>query len=147
MTKTEYQTSITTNLTAAEALCDDLRKLRGLQKLAKTISDADKLVSLDLVGKTITDKEAQLKKIRAELGKARRIVKHMEEIEAIENGTEKKPTPKKSTKATGEAVVPATAQESADKKEGKTAKAGKSGKATKTEKTPTQGEAKAQPAA
>ncbi len=29
MTKTEYQTSITTNLTAAEALCADLRKLRG----------------------------------------------------------------------------------------------------------------------
>ncbi len=145
MTKTEYQTSITTNLTAAEALCADLRKLRGLQKLAKTIPDADKLVSLDLVGKTITDKETQLKKIRAELGKARRIVKHMEEIEAIENGTEEKSTPKKSTKATGKAAAPATAQESTDK-EGKTAKTGKSSKTTKAEKTPTQGEAKAQPA-
>lgn len=138
MTKTEYQTSITTNLTAAEALCADLRKLRGLQKLAKDIPDADKLVSLDLVSKTITDKEAQLKKIRAELNKARRIVKHMEEIEAIENGTEKKPAPKKTAQAS-------TSQESADKKEGKTAKGGKGSKTAKAGKTATQGEA--QPAA
>lgn len=138
MTKTEYQTSITTNLTAAEALCADLRKLRGLQKLAKDIPDADKLVSLDLVSKTITDKEAQLKKIRAELNKARRIVKHMEEIEAIENGTEKKPAPKKTAQA------PAS-QESTDKKEGKTAKASKGSKTAKAGKATTQGEA--QPAA
>lgn len=140
MTKTEYLTSITTNLTVAEALCADLRKLRGLQKLAKTIPDANKLVSLDLVGKTITDKEAQLKKVRAELGKARRIVKHMEEIEAIENGTEKKPVPKKSAKATSKATSQASAQESASKKESKAVKA-------KSIKTPAQGEATAQPAA
>lgn len=138
MTKTEYQTSITTNLTAAEALCADLRKLRGLQKLANDIPNADKLVALDLVGKTITDKEAQLKKIRAELSKARRIVKHMEEIEAIENGTEKKPSPQKITQAT------TTAQEPTGKKETKAGKAGKSSKATKT---PAQGKAEAQPAA
>lgn len=138
MTKTEYQTSITTNLTAAEALCADLRKLRGLQKLAKDIPDADKLVSLDLVSKTITDKEAQLKKIRAELNKARRIVKHMEEIEAIENGTEKKPAPKKTAQAT------TAAKEPAGKKETKT---GKAGKTTKAAKATTPGKAESQPAA
>ena len=31
MTKTEYMNTINKKLTAAEALCADLRKLRGLQ--------------------------------------------------------------------------------------------------------------------
>lgn len=35
MTKTEYMTTINEKLTAAEALCADLRKLRILQKLIK----------------------------------------------------------------------------------------------------------------
>ena len=45
------------------------------------------------------DRETDLKKIRAELGKARRIVKHLEEIEAIENGTEPIKAPAKKATA------------------------------------------------
>ena len=109
MTKTEYMNTINEKLTAAEALCADLRKLRGLQKLAQSITGSDALVSFEALGKTIDEKEAELKAVRGELQKARRIVKKMEEIEAIESGTApttaskkqaaKKPVPKKPAKA------------------------------------------------
>ena len=83
MTKTEYMNTINKKLTAAEALCADLRKLRGLQKLAQSITGSDALVSFEALGKTIADKEAELKTVRGELQKARRIVKKLDEIEAI----------------------------------------------------------------
>ena len=91
MTKTEYMNTINEKLTAAEALCADLRKLRGLQKLAQSITGSDALVSFE----TIADKEAELKTVRGELQKARRIVKKLDEIEAIETGTAPAPAPKK----------------------------------------------------
>lgn len=93
MTKTEYMSTINEKLTAAEGLCADLRKLRILQKLAKDIPNAAELVSSEALSKTITAKETELKAVRGELQKARRIVKKMEEIEAIESG--KIPTPAK----------------------------------------------------
>ena len=95
MTKTEHMNIINEKLTAAEALCADLRKLRGLQKLAQSITGSDALVSFEALGKTIADKEAELKTVRGELQKARRIVKKLDEIEAIEAGTAPAPAPKK----------------------------------------------------
>lgn len=110
MTKTEYMNTINEKLTAAEGLCADLRKLRGLQKLAQSITGSDALVSFEALSKTITAKETELKAVRGELQKARRIVKKMEEIEAIESGAvpapahkkqaAKKPAAKKPSKAT-----------------------------------------------
>ena len=109
MNKSEYMNTINEKLTTAESLCADLRKLRGLKKLAQSITGSDALVSFEALGKTIADKEAELKTVRGELQKARRIVKKMEEIEAIESGTApttaskkqaaKKPVPKKPAKA------------------------------------------------
>lgn len=49
----------------------------------------------EALGKTIADKEAELKAVRGELQKARRIVKKLDEIEAIEAGTAPAPAPKK----------------------------------------------------
>lgn len=109
MNKTEYMNTINEKLTAAEGLCADLRKLRILQKITKDIPNAAELVSAEVLTKTIAAKETELKAVRGELQKARRIVKKMEEIEAIEAGTApapapkkqgtKKPTAKKTTKA------------------------------------------------
>lgn len=107
MTKTEYMNTINEKLTAAEGLCADLRKLRGLQKLAQSIAGSDALVSFDALGKTIADKEAELKTVRGELQKARRTVKKMDEIEAIEAGTDKAPAPKKQTSKKPAAKKPA----------------------------------------
>lgn len=117
MNKTEYEASIKTNLTVAEALCADLRKLRGLAKLAKEIPESEKLVALDVLDKTVSGKEAELKKVRAELQKARRVVKKMEEIEAIETGTEKQKPAKApaAKKPVGKKEAPAT-KKSAPKK-------------------------------
>ena len=72
MTKTEYMNTINEKLTAAEALCADLRKLRGLKKLAQSITGSDVLVSFEALGKTnqSADKEAELKAVRGELQKA-----------------------------------------------------------------------------
>lgn len=93
MTKTEYMNTISEKLTTAEGLCADLRKLRILQKLAKDIPNAAELISAEALSKTIVGKETELKAVRGELQKARRIVKKMEEIEAIESG--KAPAPAK----------------------------------------------------
>lgn len=93
MTKTEYQNTIKTNLTAAEGLCAELRKLRNFKRLAGTMPAIEGLLNADALDKAVTDREAKLKEIRAELNKARRIVKHLEEIEAIESG--KVPAPAK----------------------------------------------------
>ena len=95
MTKTEYTNTINEKLTVAEGLCADLRKLRGIQKLAQSITGSDALVSFEALGKTIADKEAELNTVRGELQKARRIVKKLGEIEAIEAGTAPAPALKK----------------------------------------------------
>ena len=84
MTKTEYMNTINEKLTAAEAL-----------------------VSFEALGKTIADKEAELKTVRGELQKARRIVKKLDEIEAIEAGTAPAPAPKKQTAKKPTAKKPA----------------------------------------
>lgn len=95
MNKTEYMNTINEKLTAAEGLCADLRKLRCLQKLAQSITGSDALVSFETLSKTIADKETELKAVRGELQKARRIVKKLDEIEAIEAGNAPAPTSKK----------------------------------------------------
>ncbi|MBM6976703.1 hypothetical protein [Intestinimonas butyriciproducens] len=95
MNKTEYMNIINEKLTAAEGLCADLRKLRILQKITKDIPNAAELVSSEALSKIITAKETELKAVRGELQKARRIVKKLDEIEAIETGTAPAPTPKK----------------------------------------------------
>ena len=117
MTKTEYMNTINEKLTAAEALCADLRKLRGLQKLAQSITGSDALVSFEALGKTIDEKESELKAVRGELQKARRIVKKMEEIEAIESGTAPAPAPKKQTTKKPAAKKPAKAKAAQTAKE------------------------------
>lgn len=117
MTKTEYMNIINEKLTAAEALCADLRKLRGLKKLAQSITGSDALVSFEVLGKTIDDKEAELKAVRGELQKARRIVKKMEEIEAIESGTASVPAPKKQATKKPAAKKPAKAKAAQTTKE------------------------------
>ena len=124
MTKTEYTAAIEADLTAANALCAELRTLRNFKKIAKTIADADKMVSFEVLDKTITGKEAELQKLRSALGKNRRIVKKLEEIEAIETGEADAPKPKKTVaqdkpaggevkgkKATGKKGGAKTAQE------------------------------------
>lgn len=98
MNKNEYEISIKANLTTAEALCADLRKLRGLKKLAEAIPGAEGIVSYETLIKTIEDKETELKKVRANLQKARRVVKKLDEIEAIEAGKEKSKTDKAAAK-------------------------------------------------
>lgn len=97
MTKTEYIAAIEADLTAANALCAELRTLRNFKKIAKAIPDADKMVSFDVMDQTITGKEGELQKLRSALGKNRRIVKKLEEIEAIETGKAAAPKPKKNT--------------------------------------------------
>ena len=86
MTKTEYIAAIGADLTAANALCAELRTLRNFKKIAKTIPDADKMVAFDVMDKAITSKEGELQKLRSALGKNRRIVKKLEEIEAATSG-------------------------------------------------------------
>ena len=51
MTKTEYMNTINEKLTAAEALCADLRKLRGLQKLAQSITGQKACQGQDRAGR------------------------------------------------------------------------------------------------
>lgn len=126
MTKTEYIAAIEADLTAANTLCAELRTLRNFKKIAKTIPDADTMVSFDVLTKTITGKEAELQKLRSTLGKNRRIVKKLEEIEAIETGKAHAPKSKK---------VPTT-KKAADAKMGKSTekKTGAGAKATQGKK-------------
>ena len=63
MTKTEYIAAIGADLTAANALCAELRTLRNFKKIAKTIPDADKMVAFDVMDKAITSKEGELQKL------------------------------------------------------------------------------------
>ena len=95
MTKNEYTAAIEADLTAANNLCAELRTLRNFKKIAKTITDADKMVSFEVLDKTITGKEGELQKLRSALGKNRRIVKKLEEIEAIETARLTPPSPRR----------------------------------------------------
>jgi len=125
MTKTEYTAAIEADLTAANALCAELRTLRNFKKIAKTIADADKLVSFEVLDKTITGKEAELQKLRSALGKNRRIVKKLEEIEAIETGEADAPKPKKNAAQDKSAEGEAKGKKATGKKGGAKAAQGK----------------------
>lgn len=125
MTKNEYTAAIEADLTAANALCAELRTLRNFKKIAQTITGADKMVSFEVLDKTITGKEAELQKLRSSLGKNRRIVKKLEEIEAIETGTADAPKPKKNTAQDKPAGGEAKGKKSTGKKGGTKAAQGK----------------------
>lgn len=125
MTKNEYTAAIEADLTAANNLCAELRTLRNFKKIAKTITDADKMVSFEVLDKTITSKEAELQKLRSALGKNRRIVKKLEEIEAIETGAADAPKPKKNAAKDKPAESEAKGKKSAGKKGGAKAAQGK----------------------
>lgn len=125
MTKNEYTAAIEADLTAANALCAELRTLRNFKKIAKSITDADKMVSFEVLDKAITGKESELQKLRSALGKNRRIVKKLEEIEAIETGAADAPKAKKSGTKDKPAEGEAKGKKSAGKKDGAKASQGK----------------------
>ena len=125
MTKNEYTAAIEADLTAANALCAELRTLRNFKKIAKTITDADKMVSFEVLDKTITGKEGELQKLRSALGKNRRIVKKLEEIEAIETGAADAPKPQTSGAKDKPAEGEAKGKKPAGKKDGAKASQGK----------------------
>lgn len=116
MTKTEYTAAIAANQTAISTLRTDLRKLRTIEKLSKSFPDL-KLVDASILETSITAKKAEVQKLRAELSKARRIVKRMTEIEDIETGKADAPKAKKpaakpeAKKAEQPAPAPAPATE------------------------------------
>lgn len=129
MTKTEYTAAIEADPTTANALCAELRTLRNFKKIAQTITDADKMVSFETLDKTITSKEAELQKLRSALGKNRRIVKKLEEIEAIETGTADATKPKKNAAQGKPTRDEAKGKKSTGKKGGARATQGKAGAA------------------
>ena len=96
MTKTEYTAAIISTQENISAIRADLRKLRTIEKLSKSFPDL-KLVDASVLETSITEKRAEVQKLRAELSKARRIVKRMAEIEDIEAGKAATPKAKKST--------------------------------------------------
>ena len=49
MTKTEYTIAITANQTAISNVRADLRKLRNIEKLAKSFPEPQKLVDFDML--------------------------------------------------------------------------------------------------
>jgi hypothetical protein len=125
MTKNEYTAAIEADLTAANTLCAELRTLRNFKKIAKAITDADKMVSFEVLDKTIAGKESELQKLRSALGKNRRIVKKLEEIEAIETGAADAPKPKKNAAKDKPAEGEAKGKKSAGKKDSAKASQGK----------------------
>lgn len=135
MTKTEYTAAIVTTQTAISALRTDLRKLRTIEKLSQSFPDL-KLVDASLLGTSITEKKAEVQKLRAELSKARRIVKRMAEIEDIEAGKTATPKAKKSStkKDCKEEDAAATTKKPAEKKSSAEASATKKSAAKPTAK-------------
>ena len=114
MTKTEYTAAITANQTTISAIRTNLRKLRNIEKLAGAFTDL-KLVDSTVLVSIIEAKKAELQKQRAELSKARRIVKRMTEIEDIETG--KADTSKaKSKKSTAKKKASETAAKKSNEK-------------------------------
>lgn len=136
MTKTEYTAAIATTQTAISALRTDLRKLRAIEKLSQSFPDL-KLVDASILETSITEKKAEVQKLRAELSKARRIVKRMAEIEDIEAGKTATPKAKKSaakkdsTTTEKKASAKTTAKKPAAKPTAKKAEQSASGAETK----------------
>ena len=136
MTKTEYTAAIATTQTAISALRTDLRKLRAIEKLSQSFPDL-KLVDASILETSITEKKAEVQKLRAELSKARRIVKRMAEIEDIEAGKTATPQAKKSaakkdsTTTEKKASAKTTAKKPAAKPTAKKAEQSASGAETK----------------
>ena len=114
MTKTEYTAAIATTQTAISTLRTDLRKLRAIEKLSQSFPDL-KLVDASILETSITEKKAELTKLRSELSKARRIVKRMAEIEDIETGKADEPKAK-TKKPAAEKKAGTTAKKSTEKK-------------------------------
>ena len=110
MTKNEYTAAIEADLTAANTLCAELRTLRNFKRIAKT---------------NTARKESELQKLRSALGKNRRIVKKLEEIEAIETGAADTPKPKKNSAKDKPAEGEAKGKKSAGKKDSAKASQGK----------------------
>lgn len=118
MTKTEYTSAITASQTAISTIRTDLRKLRTIEKLSKSFPDL-KLVDTTILETSITEKKAEVQKLRSELSKARRIVKRMTEIEDIEAGKADTPKAKKpAAKKDGKTDTTATAKKDTEKKGG-----------------------------
>lgn len=136
MTKTEYTAAIATTQTAISALRTDLRKLRAIEKLSQSFPDL-KLVDASILETSITEKKAEVQKLRADLSKARRIVKRMAEIEDIEAGKTATPKAKKSaakkdsTTTEKKASAKTTAKKPAAKPTAKKAEQSASGAETK----------------
>ena len=136
MTKTEYTAAIATTQTAISTLRTDLRKLRAIEKLSQSFPDL-KLVDASILETSITEKKAEVQKLRADLSKARRIVKRMAEIEDIEAGKTATPKAKKSaakkdsTTTEKKASAKTTAKKPAAKPTAKKAEQSASGAETK----------------
>ena len=136
MTKTEYTAAIATTQAAISALSTDLRKLRAIEKLSQSFPDL-KLVDASILETSITEKKAEVQKLRADLSKARRIVKRMAEIEDIEAGKTATPKAKKSaakkdsTTTEKKASAKTTAKKPAAKPTAKKAEQSASGAETK----------------
>ena len=124
MTKTEYTAAIATTQTAISALRTDLRKLRAIEKLSQSFPDL-KLVDASILETSITEKKAEVQKLRADLSKARRIVKRMAEIEDIEAGKTATPKPKKNAAQDKPAEGEAKGKKSTGKKGGTKSAQGK----------------------
>lgn len=111
MTKTEYMNTINEKLTAAEGLCAAPAGSSGASRSWPSPSPAPTRWCPSSPGQDpIADKEAELKTVRGELQKARRIVKKLDEIEAIEAGTAPAPAPKKQAAKKLAAKKPAKAK-------------------------------------
>lgn len=125
MTKTEYTAAIAANQTAISTLRTDLRKLHTIEKLSKSFPDL-KLMDTAALETSITEKKAEVQKLRSELSKARRIVKRMTEIEDIEAGKTDTPKAKKpAAKKDGKTGATTTAKKDTEKKGGTKAPAAK----------------------
>lgn len=151
MTKTEYTAAIAANQTAISTLRTDLRKLRTIEKLSKSFPDLN-LVDTAILEASITEKKAEVQKLRSELSKARRIVKRMTEIEDIETGKADTPKAKKSTNKKGNKADPVTTDKKpAEKKAGTktpaTKKSAAKPEAKKAEQPAPSAEVKENPAA
>lgn len=151
MTKTEYTAAIATAQTAISALRTDLRKLRAIEKLSQSFPDL-KLVGTSILETSITEKKAEVQKLRAELSKARRIVKRMAEIEDIEAGKTATPKAKKSAaKKSSKEDAASTSKKPTEKKAGTKAPATKKPtakpEAKKSEQPAPSAEVKENPAA
>ncbi|MCI8479108.1 MAG: hypothetical protein HFE97_12380 [Oscillospiraceae bacterium] len=116
MTKTEYTAAITASQTTISAIRTDLRKLHTIEKLSQSFPGLE-LVDTSILETAITERKAEVQKLRSELSKARRIVKRMAEIEDIETGKADTPKAKKSAAGKKAGTKPAPSKKSTVKPE------------------------------